>query len=92
VELYDAFRTGDLATARQRQQTLIDAWQIFKYGDIWGAFDEALRWLGICEGATAAPYRTSLSENDRASVRAILEEHVRPSITSHRAGSVSAST
>ena len=90
VELYDAFRAGDLATARQRQQTLIEAWQIFKYGDIWGAFDEALRWLGICERATAAPYPTSLSEKDRASVRAILEEHVSPSIASHRAGSVSA--
>jgi 4-hydroxy-tetrahydrodipicolinate synthase len=88
VELYDAFRAGDLATARQRQQTLIKAWQIFKYGDIWGAFDEALRWLGICDGATAAPYRTILSENDRASVRAILEEHVRSSVARHRAGSV----
>lgn len=83
VELYEAFRAGDLATARQRQQTLIKAWQIFKYGEIWGAFDEALRWLGVCERATAAPYHMALSEKDRASVREILEEHVAPYVPDH---------
>ena len=78
VELYDAFRAGDLVTARERQRTLVQAWQIFKYGSIWGAFDEALRWLGICECATAAPYKTALSDGDRMAVRSILEEHVAP--------------
>jgi 4-hydroxy-tetrahydrodipicolinate synthase len=78
VELYDAFSSGDLDTARQRQRTLIEAWQIFKYGAIWGAFDEALRWLGICERATAAPYTTALNEQDKLAVHAILEKHVRP--------------
>ena len=58
VELYDAFRRGDLETARARQQALIDTWQVFTYGQIWGAFDESLRWLGICERATGAPYVT----------------------------------
>ena len=78
VELYDAFRAGDLETARERQRTLIEAWQIFKYGSIWGAFDEALRWLGICERATAAPYTTSLTAEEQTAVHAILETHVRP--------------
>ena len=78
VELYDAFRAGDLATARQRQQTLIETWQIFKHGAIWGAFDEALRWLGICERATAAPYITQLTPDERIAVRTILEKYVRP--------------
>src|SRR4051812_9321166 len=78
VELYDAFRAGDLVTARERQRTLVQAWQIFKYGSIWGAFDEALRWLGICECATAAPYKIALSDGDRMAVRSILEEHVAP--------------
>jgi 4-hydroxy-tetrahydrodipicolinate synthase len=76
VELYDAFRAGDLESAKERQRTLIEAWQIFKYGAIWGAFDEALRWLGICERATAAPYCTPLSSGDRAAVHAILEKYV----------------
>ena len=78
VELYDAFRAGDLVTARQRQQTLIETWQIFKHGAIWGAFDEALRWLGICESATAAPYITQLTPDEQIAVRTILEKYVRP--------------
>ena len=78
VELYNAFVTGDLQTARLKQQELIETWQIFKHGAIWGAFDEALRWLGICERATAAPYTTALSAEEQAAVHAILEKHVRP--------------
>ena len=81
VELYKAFRAGDLETARSRQQTLINTWQIFRHGAIWGAFDEALRWLNICQRATAAPYITALSDDEQATVRAILETHVRPYIT-----------
>jgi len=80
VELYNAFRAGDLETARQRQQSLIETWQIFKHGAIWGAFDEALRWLGMCERATGAPYTTALSAEEQSSVHAILEKHVRPCI------------
>jgi 4-hydroxy-tetrahydrodipicolinate synthase len=78
VELYEAFRSGDIETAREKQRMLIEAWQIFKYGAIWGAFDEALRWLGICERATGAPYVTPLSEEERTAVHGILEKHVRP--------------
>lgn len=78
VELYQAFRAGDLETARLRQRTLIETWQIFKYGAIWGAFDEALRWLGICQRATAAPYITLLSKDEQLAVRNILEKHVGP--------------
>lgn len=80
VGLYEAFRAGDLEMARQKQQALIDAWQIFRYGAIWGAFDEALRWLGICEKGTAAPYVTPLSSEEQIAVHAILEKHVRPHI------------
>lgn len=78
VELYDAFTRGDLLSAREKQQTLIETWQIFKHGAIWGAFDEALRWLGIAERATAAPYVTPLSSEEQFAVRAILEKYVKP--------------
>jgi 4-hydroxy-tetrahydrodipicolinate synthase len=76
VELYDAFRKGDLETARARQDALIEIWQIFNYGSVWGAFDEALRWLGICERATGEPYVTVLCEEERVRVDAILERHL----------------
>jgi 4-hydroxy-tetrahydrodipicolinate synthase len=76
VELYEAFERGDLHTAAQRQQALIDTWQIFNYGKIWGAFDEALRWLGICQRATGAPYITQLSEEERLKVHSILAVHL----------------
>lgn len=82
VELYEAYRGGDLEKARERQQELKDAWQIFQYGSIWGAFDEALRWLGICERATGAPYVTALREEERSAVVGILEKHVRPYLLS----------
>lgn len=78
VALYEAFRQGDVRRAMQLQRDLIATWQIFKYGSIWGAFDEALRYLGIAESATAAPYTTKLSAEDAAAVRAILDKQVRP--------------
>jgi 4-hydroxy-tetrahydrodipicolinate synthase len=76
VELYDAFRRGDMETARARQQALIDTWQVFTYGNIWGAFDESLRWLGICERATGAPYVTRISQEEREKIHAILSVHL----------------
>ena len=76
VELYEAFQRGDLATARARQDALIETWQIFTYGKIWGAFDEALRWLGLCERATGAPYVTAISSEDRQKVHEILARHL----------------
>jgi 4-hydroxy-tetrahydrodipicolinate synthase len=76
VELYEAFRRGDMETARARQAALIETWQIFTYGKIWGAFDEALRWLGLCERATGAPYVTPVSDSDRQQIHAILNRHL----------------
>ena len=76
VALYKAFQTGDLERTEQLQRDLIATWQIFRRGSIWGAFDEALRYLGICDRATGAPYVTIMSEEDRRAVRAILEEYV----------------
>jgi len=49
VALYQAFCRGNLEEARDLQRDLVEIWQLFRYGDIWGAFDEALRCLGIAE-------------------------------------------
>jgi 4-hydroxy-tetrahydrodipicolinate synthase len=76
TDLYEAFQRGDISTAQQRQTELIELWQIFNYGKIWGAFDEALRWLGICERATGAPYVTNLSDEERSKVHDILAKYL----------------
>jgi 4-hydroxy-tetrahydrodipicolinate synthase len=81
VDLYDTFRAGDLEKARQKQRDLAAAWQIFNYGSIWGAFDEALRWLGICERATAAPYTTAVTPEEKIQIHEILNTYVRPYTT-----------
>jgi dihydrodipicolinate synthase/N-acetylneuraminate lyase len=76
--LYRAFLAGDLGKAHALQQDLIATWQIFRYGAIWGAFDEALRYLGICERATGSPYVTMLADSERQAVRDILDRYVKP--------------
>jgi 4-hydroxy-tetrahydrodipicolinate synthase len=77
VELYLAYRSGDLSRARKLQRDLIATWQIFQYGDVWGAFDEALRYLGIGDSATCAPYRSRLAPDEAAKVRSIIDQYVR---------------
>jgi len=78
VALYAAFRRGDIECARALQRDLDATWQLFKYGNIWGAFDEALRHLGIAECATGAPYVSPLSHEDAQKVHAILDRYVKP--------------
>jgi 4-hydroxy-tetrahydrodipicolinate synthase len=78
VALYQAYCSGDLQTARALQHDLIATWEIFRYGNVWGAFDEALRHLGIAEWATGAPYRSKLKEEDAVIVRGIVDRHVKP--------------
>lgn len=78
VEVYTSYCSGDLEKARKIQQDLINTWQIFKYGNIWGAFDEALRYLGLAERATGAPYVSKLTPEETVKVRSILDRYVRP--------------
>lgn len=76
VDLYEAFRSGDIDTARQRQRQILDLCGIFHYGHIWGAFDEALRFLGLGERATGAPFVSELAPEDRRQVRELLARHL----------------
>ena len=78
VALYEAFCAGEIEKARQCQRDLTLAWNIFKYGSIWGGFDEALRYLRIAERATGAPYVTSLNADDALKVHEIIDRYVRP--------------
>jgi 4-hydroxy-tetrahydrodipicolinate synthase len=78
VDLYTSYCSGNLERAREIQQDLINTWQIFKYGKIWGAFDEALRYLGLADRATGAPYVSRLTPEETVKVREILDRYVRP--------------
>lgn len=78
VALYRAYLRGDLEEARKLQRELTAVWQIFRYGNIWGAFDEALRYLGIAQRATGAPYISKLSIEETNIVHATLDKYVKP--------------
>lgn len=78
VALYKAYRKGNLDEAKRLQHELTTVWQLFRFGNVWGAFDEALRYLGLAERATAAPYVTTLSSEEAESVRSILDTYVKP--------------
>lgn len=84
VALYDAFCAGDLDTAKRWQRDLIEAWQIFRYGNIWGAFDEGLRYLGLAERATGAPYISKLTVEEATKVHNILDRYVKPHLHRER--------
>ncbi|MFP5230919.1 MAG: dihydrodipicolinate synthase family protein [Acidobacteriota bacterium] len=78
VELYDAFLKGDIDTANDRQRVLTEVWQIFRQGGVWSAFEEALRYLGLCERAAGEPYVHPLSSEERENIRTILARHLAP--------------
>jgi 4-hydroxy-tetrahydrodipicolinate synthase len=80
VALYREFLAGHLGEARKLQHDLTQLWQIFRYGNVWGAFDEALRYLGIAQGAACAPYVTRLSVEEKKITHGILDRYVKPSI------------
>ncbi len=80
VALYKAFCDGKIDVAKECQRELSQAWQIFQYGSIWGAFDEALRYLKIAERATGAPYISKLTPEETDKVHQILDRYVIPSV------------
>jgi dihydrodipicolinate synthase/N-acetylneuraminate lyase len=78
VALYKAYQKGDLKAAMGFQRDLAATWELFRHGNIWGAFDEALRHLGIADRATGAPYVSKLATEDAVKVRAIIDQYVKP--------------
>jgi len=78
VALYRTYRSGKMDRARELQRNLISTWELFRYGNIWGAFDEALRYLGIAESATGAPYISKLTPQETSGVHVIIDKFVKP--------------
>lgn len=85
VELYDAAVAKDYETALARSHALKRVCDVFKYGNIWGGFEAALQFLGICEKTTLAPYG-ACDDADREEVRKILVELGLPVVDSRAKG------
>ena len=47
-----------------------------KYGDIWGGFEVALRFLGICDKVTAEPFRGIEDKKEIEKVESILKRYL----------------
>jgi len=82
VALYKSFCEGNLEAARGFQRDLADASKIFQYGDIWGGFDESLRYLGIAQRATGAPYVSSVKAEEAAKIHQIIDRFTKPYLRS----------
>jgi 4-hydroxy-tetrahydrodipicolinate synthase len=82
VALYRAFENGELEKARSLQRDLSATWEIFRYGNIWGAFDEALRYLGLAVSATGEPYVSEISPDEAKKVHQIVDQYVKPYLKS----------
>lgn len=77
VRLYRSFCDGDLESARQSQRDLIDAWGVFKYGHIWGGFDESLRYLELADRATGEPYAGYVTPVEAAAIHKLMDRHAK---------------
>ena len=76
VELYNAVMKKEYERAYEFQERLIKLWDIFKYGDIWGGFEVALRFLGICDKVTAEPFRSIKDKKEIEKVESILKRYL----------------
>lgn len=73
VELYRAVKASNFAVAAELAERLRKLNKIFEYGEIWGGFEVALNYLGICDKATARPY-TSVNQEERTQIEIILRD------------------
>jgi 4-hydroxy-tetrahydrodipicolinate synthase len=76
VDLYNAVKAGKVEKAYELQDKLIELWDIFKYGNIWGGFEVALQVLGICDKVTAEPFLPIFKEKERKAVESILRKYL----------------
>ena len=76
VDLYSAVMKKKYERAYELQERLIKLWDIFKYGDIWGGFEVALRFLGICDKVTAEPFRSIEDKKEVEKVESILKRYL----------------
>lgn len=73
VEIYEAFKAGDLDRARQAQARLAPLRIAFEMGTFPVVIKEALALMGICSGKAKAPIKP-LSESRRQDLAQVLQE------------------
>ena len=73
VDLYRAVKANNFAVAAELGEKLRKVNKIFEYGEIWGAFEVALNYLGICDKATARPYH-SVDQKECTYIETILQD------------------
>ena len=76
VDLYNAVMEKEYARAYELQERLIKLWDIFKYGDVWGGFEVALRFLGICNKVTAEPFRSIEDKKEIEKIENIVKKYL----------------
>jgi 4-hydroxy-tetrahydrodipicolinate synthase len=76
VELYEAVRAARFSRADELQRKLSDLFAIFQIGGVWGAFELALRRLGICDKATIKPFGPIENSDVEAQILEILASHL----------------
>ena len=62
--------------AYELQERLIKLWDIFRYGDIWGGFEVALKFLEICDKITAEPLKSIEDKKEVEKVESILKRYL----------------
>ncbi|SRR5579872_344705 len=80
VDLYRAHRAGNVEIAQDLQQNLDEVWHIFQYGNLWGGFDEGLRYLGLAKSVVGAPYSSKLTASEAERIRNIIDRFVGPGL------------
>ena len=80
VALYKAYCHGDLEAARNLQHDLDEVCHVFQYGDVWGGFEEALRYLGLADRVVGAPYDSKLTAAEAKQIHTIVDQFLRPSV------------
>ena len=76
VDLYNAVMKKEYERAYELQERLIKLWDIFRYGDIWGGFEVALKFLGICDKITAEPFKSIEDKKEVEKVESILKRYL----------------
>ncbi len=76
VDLYNAVIKKEYERAYELQERLIKLWDIFRYGDIWGGFEVALKFLEICDKVTAEPFRSIKDKKEIEKVESILKRYL----------------
>ena len=76
VDLYNAVMAKQYERAYELQEKLVDLWWGIFDGNIWGGFEVALRFLGICNKVTAEPFRSIEDKKEIEKIESILKKYL----------------